>query len=243
MSEKKIRSMSSKGGGVNISEIFLFQTLADLKYPIKNIFIIGNAFGFSTILLSLMFPQAKVIAIDAGCEGKDNMKGIELTNTICKKHNLDAAVEYGFSPQNTKEVIQKHFGSNKIDLCFIDGLHTNEQLLLDFEESQKYCHTDTLYFMHDVINWKMQEAFQKIQEKIATTHKSDILWRTQSGMALSVPKDNKSLLFYMQCFTEHKSNIDKVREYAKKDKQTSRKIARLLPRRLVEIIKKVVNKT
>lgn len=217
--------------------------MADLQVQINNIFIIGNAFGFSTILLSLIFPHAKVVSIDAGCEGKDNMRGIELTNIICKKHSLNAIVEYGFSPQNTQEIINKHFGENKIDLCFIDGLHTNEQLLLDFEESQKYCHSNTLYFMHDVINWKMQESFQKIKQLIAPTHISSILWRTQSGMVLSIPKDNLELLFYLNCFTENQSNIDKIGEYAKKESQISRKIARLLPTKIRQIIKKVIRQT
>ncbi len=103
----------------------MLEGLSNVYQP-KNIFIIGNAFGWSMVVMSLAFPNAKIVALDAGVEGKDNMLGVELTNKIANSENLNCCVEYGYSPRDTKKVVNKHFGSEKIDFVFIDGLHTNE---------------------------------------------------------------------------------------------------------------------
>lgn len=173
-------------GGISPVEVYLLESLSH-EYNPQNIFIIGNAFGWSTIIMALCFPNAKIVAIDAGIEGKNNIQGIELTNSIAKKEGFNIIVEYGFSPQDTKEVIEKHFGNKKIDLVFIDGLHTNEQVLKDFYGVIDFCHQETLFLFHDVINWKMERAFAEIKNYL-TNYNSMLLYRTTSGMAVSIPK-------------------------------------------------------
>lgn len=229
----------STGGGIHITEIYFLESLASLHPNISNIYIVGNAFGFSTIILSLLFPYAKVVAIDAGIEGEDNMQGIELTNHICEKNKLNASVFYGFSPQNNKTIIDQAFPNQKLDLVFIDGLHTNKQLLLDFESIQKFCHKETIYIMHDIINWNMQDSFKKIKVSLPT-HCSNILYRTQSGMGFCVPKQSKKLIFLLHAFSVSQEHIKHLEQIAKKQTGFLYRIKLLVPNPVKKVVKKLL---
>jgi predicted O-methyltransferase YrrM len=228
------------GGGISPVEVYLLESLSSV-YKSKNIFIIGNAFGWSTIVMALCFPNAKIVAIDAGIEGKDNMFGIELTNHIAKYENLNCIVEYGFSPQNTKEVIDKHFKDQKLDLVFIDGLHTNRQLLKDFYGVVDFCYEKTIFLFHDVINWKMKKAFLRIKNYLKQ-HDSMLLYRTTSGMGVSIPKDiHQSIKDVFLCFTENEKYIDMLNQGLTIKAKLKSFIGRFLPKKLKEKIKKMIN--
>ncbi|WP_300917090.1 class I SAM-dependent methyltransferase, partial [Helicobacter japonicus] len=218
------------------NEVFMFETLANVEHNIHNIFIIGNAFGYSAVILSLLFPNAKVVCIDAGIDGADNMLGINLTNTIAKSHNLNISVEFGFSPKDTKTIIQKHFNT-PLNLVFIDGLHTNEQLLLDFEETQKYCNQDTIWVMHDVINYHMQDSFEKIKKTLANTHITKLLYRTQSGIGFAAPAHNHNVLNVLEAFSENDALIAHLSQIAKGYQDPLRIIKKLIPRPIKTFIK------
>ena len=75
------------GGGISPIEAYFLETLAESYNP-KNIFIVGNAFGWSTIIMALLWPKAKIVAIDSGIEGIDNFAWIELTNKIASVNIL-----------------------------------------------------------------------------------------------------------------------------------------------------------
>ncbi len=45
--------------------------------------------------------------------------------------------------------VQNYLGGNKLDVVFIDGLHTYEQSLRDVENSLKYINDDGIIIMHD----------------------------------------------------------------------------------------------
>ena len=212
--------------------------MKDVKPDVKSIFIIGNAFGYSTIFLSLLFQEAKVVAMDAGIEGEDNMLGISLTQSIIKKHRLNAAVEFAFSPKDNHSVVSKHF-STPIDLVFIDGLHTNEQLLLDFQGMQNYCDENTIWVMHDVINWHMQNAFAWIANCLSSTHISRILYRTQSGMGLAVPQHDQNAIELLEAFSEDDKIIT---DLIKTGRYYDRKYLRMLKRYTPNFIKKGIKK-
>jgi len=51
------------GGGISLSEITFFEALCEQLRPAR-IFIIGNAFGWSTLALGLINRAARVVAID-----------------------------------------------------------------------------------------------------------------------------------------------------------------------------------
>ena len=210
--------------------------------PLEKIFIIGNAFGWSTIVLALAFPSAKVVALDAGIEGEDNMVGIDLTNQIAKNEGLNVIVEYGYSPYDIPRVAEKYFGNNfSFDLIFIDGLHTNEQLLNDFFSVNEFCNSRTIFIYHDIINWKMEYAFNQIKKVLSETHDSFILWRTTSGMGVSCPKilnsEAKRIFYY---FTEKDEYIKRLQYLMTIEVRLRAVVAKILPRFIKNIIKRLV---
>ena len=179
-SSLKIRT----GGGIALGEVYLLEELCAVIQP-KRIFIIGNAFGWSTFAFALACPSARILALDAGIEGNDNMAGIDLTNQIARDQGYQVNCVHGFSPQDVPKTISAEF-QEQPDLIFIDGLHTDKQLKMDFEASHAAA-PNALYLYHDIVNFKMHAAFDKISTQLAPTHKSTILWRTYSGMGISIP--------------------------------------------------------
>jgi len=168
------------GGGISLQEIYFFECLFRSFKP-ENIFIIGNAFGWSTVLMALLNPNGQVVALDAGIEGDF---GIRLTNKIAEEEKLNIKVVKGFSPNNVSKTVAENF-STGIDFAFIDGLHTNVQQKLDFNAVFNLCHKNCIYVFHDVVNWKMMQSFQQIGA--VSGRNADVLYRTPSGMGILYP--------------------------------------------------------
>lgn len=174
------------GGGIALTEMFFFCLLCPRLAP-RHLLIIGNAFGLSSVLLALLNPTAKVVAIDAGVEGVDNDEGTVLTRRIAAEEGLDLEVVKGFSPMDVPRTVDHHL-DGRVDFVFIDGLHTNKQQLADLEACWPYGGSRCVYIFHDVLNYEMMESFSAICER----HKEmsgEILWRTPSGMGLLSPRD------------------------------------------------------
>ena len=120
-------------GGIMPIEVVFFEKLCSKIKP-SNILILGNAFGWSTLILSLINPQSKVVSIDP------NSQGNELTNQIATKLGLNncCAVD-GFSPQDVESIYTRFFSDDKEKpfLFFIDALHSNYHQSLDFNACYK----------------------------------------------------------------------------------------------------------
>ena len=110
----------------------------DLISP-QRILIIGNAFGWSTIALALMFPNAKTVAIDP------NIQGVNFTNDLIAKNNLSARAVAGRSPEDVAVVVRDHLGG-PADFSLIDAIHTNEAVTADFA-AVKSVATDQALFL------------------------------------------------------------------------------------------------
>jgi predicted O-methyltransferase YrrM len=172
----------STGAGITLPEVFFFQSLFEICHP-QNIFIVGNAFGWSTILLAICNPQARVVAIDSGIEGADAMAGINLTNEIIRQNSLNAEVIYGSSPGDVPQAAEKLAGP--MDFAFIDGLHTNQQQDADFKAVQAVAAPNCIYAFHDVVDWKTTESFYRIAR--TPNYVARIMLRTPSGMGILYP--------------------------------------------------------
>jgi len=146
-------------GGFTISDAFFFMQL-QRSYEAKAIFIVGNSFGLSTFVLSEIYPIALVDAIDAEVEGLEARRGTELTRQIAARYFPNVQVTVGFSPQN----IDLARRSAQYDLMFIDGYHSNEQMLLDFNGLLPYCADKCVIVFHDVGYAKMLAAWQTVQD-------------------------------------------------------------------------------
>jgi len=188
-----------KGGGISLAEICFFEALFE-NYKPNSLFIIGNAFGWSTLALAILNPSSKVVAIDM-CPRPAEREGIRVTNIIGEKVSADVVARIGTSPNDIEAIVTSEF-SDKLDFVFIDGGHTNEQLLQDFQESQKFASEQCVYVFHDVINFKMTDAFINITEN-NNNFLSSFLFRTPSGMAITYSKKlAKTISPVVHCFTE-----------------------------------------
>ncbi len=166
--ETKSGKMLRTGGGFHASDIELFLRISE-KFPVRSIFIVGNAFGYSTFCLSEIFKGAVVDAIDAEIEGKDNRRGSEITRAIAQKHYPNVRLIIGFSPQDTPkavhpDILKKLKG---YDLVFIDGKHTNGQMVKDFVGLIPFLSPRCVVAFHDVGLYKMHQGFKAVKKRPA----------------------------------------------------------------------------
>lgn len=203
-----------RGGGLAISELMFVNCITSIIEP-KNIFIIGNSFGWTTLALGLMCPASRVVAIDI-CPRPDEAYGIEITNKLGTQINAEIRAIKAKSPDNVPEVIKNNF-NDKIDLVLIDGGHTPEQQIADFEACKALADEKCIYFFHDVINFQMVDSFVEIANK--NDHLlSALLFRTPSGMAISYPKEYfEQLSATVHAFTENDQRVKALHLEGKKN--------------------------
>jgi Methyltransferase domain len=206
--KKDGHQLITRGGGISWHEIPCFELLSYCFTP-ERILVIGNSFGWSTLLVSLLWPNAQVVAMDIGVQPPADVAqkllaaiverlrgdeppldakptyGIELTNDLAAKHHLKAKAVLSESPQDVGWVVEKHLGGPP-DFVFIDGYHIPRQVLLDFDACSKVAAQNCVYLFHDVINFGLRDAFETCQRKSGLL--GGILWRTPSGMGLLYPQ-------------------------------------------------------
>jgi len=136
------------GKGISDSDAELFFRLRRGMPEHARAFVIGNAFGFSTILLGVLFSSGggSVDAIDAEMEGGCNKMGSYVTRRIALANHLDVKLTNGFSPHDVPAAMR----FAQYDLAFIDGQHTVPQLLADFAAVEPYMAEKAFIVLHDV---------------------------------------------------------------------------------------------
>ena len=174
----------SKGGGISLSEIAFFEAVFEHYHP-KNILVIGNSLGWSTLALGLINPAASIVAIDL-CPREAERRGIEVTNMLGKYLTANVLAVEGRSPDAIRPVAEEKL-EGLIDFVFIDGGHTNDQMLKDFDTCRAVADPNCVYVFHDVINFQMTQAFNFIAQENQDLI-SSLLYRTPSGMGISYPK-------------------------------------------------------
>jgi predicted O-methyltransferase YrrM len=173
-------SSMTEGLGIALQEVYLLESIASAYEP-ANILIIGNSLGWSTLALSLLLPDSRVVAMDAGID-ENSLNGIDLTNRMATRkglHNLRAIK--GMSPQDVTAIVTSEL-DGRVDFAFIDGLHTNEQIVLDFQAISVEAAKDAVYLFHDVHLWNLHEGIRRIESLTGRTSQS--LRATPSGMTL-----------------------------------------------------------
>lgn len=154
------------GFGFHDTDIELFLKISE-KLKAKSIFIIGNAFGYSTFILSEIFNDAAVDVIDAEVEGEDNKKGSELTRLIANKYYPNVRLTIGFSPQDLAKAVRPGLMQDLrgYELIFVDGLHTDEQQLKDFRGMIPFLSNQTVIVFHDVGLLNMRDSLRMIEKE------------------------------------------------------------------------------
>jgi hypothetical protein len=225
------RPINTGGGGVSWHEIPCFELLSYCFSP-ERILVIGNSFGWSTLLISSLWPSASVVAMDIGVQPPADAAqrllasiverlrgdepplspnptfGIELTNDLATRNHLKAKAVLAASPQDVGWVVEKHLG-NAPRFVFIDGSHTPSQVLLDFDACYRVAGQNCVYLFHDVINWGLRDAFEACQKKSGLD--GGILWRTPSGMGLLYPKEFVELRRVFRAFGDQETEMRSVK--------------------------------
>jgi hypothetical protein len=200
--------LDTGGGGVSLHEIPVFEYLSHVM-KFKSIFIVGNSFGWSTLLVSILWPEAQVVALDCGFfpsptalhrrfksflqklrnervwNVNDLDFGIKFTNDMAAQHKLNVRVIKGSSPGDVKQTVSTHL-AERPDFAFIDGRHTLPQVLMDYQAIKEVASVNCVYLFHDIINFKLEKSFAQIVDESGMEGR--ILWRTCSGMGILYPK-------------------------------------------------------
>jgi predicted O-methyltransferase YrrM len=148
---------------ISVSDILVFQWIAGIA-PWQRALIIGNSFGFSTLLIAGLCPGCDVDAIDAEIEGSENRLGSHLTREIAQKHFPGVHLTIGFSPQD----LPKACRFDAYEFIFIDGLHTNSQLIADFRAISGRREANSVVYLHDVGMAKMNSGWSTIKSQFLT---------------------------------------------------------------------------
>ena len=148
------------GGGALPYDLELFIRLADTMPHVTSIFGIGNAFGYSTLALALVFPSARIDVLDAEVEGRANAFGTNITRIIATSHNLNVHVHKGLSPWDIHKYVH-----TPVDIALIDGLHTNSQQNMDFISMFPHMKQSShVMILHDVQLGKLNDSLAMISE-------------------------------------------------------------------------------
>lgn len=178
--------------GISLQEVMFLEHFRDFISPCR-ILIIGNAHGWSTIALALIFPEARIVAIDP------DSTGVEFTNQLIAANGLAAKAVVSRSPADVTRVVNEHL-DGLVDLSLIDAIHENEAIKADFAAVKNVANDDACYLFHDVINWNMIGGFKEL----LATHQLQgmVFTRTTSGMALAHRNLSPEFSEYLNCFTD-----------------------------------------
>ena len=161
------------GAGIADSDVELFLRLRTLAFLTKgggsvpvHAFVIGNSFGFSALLLGLLFAKSgpsgsgSVGSVDVLDEEPDacTRTGGWLTRQIARTQNLNVSLTRGTSPEDVPKATRRGTRTGRTyDLAFIDGGHSTSQLQKDFEAVKPFLAQRTLVVLHDVVLYGMYD--------------------------------------------------------------------------------------
>jgi hypothetical protein len=169
----------TNGLGIALQEIYFLECLFERLHP-RRLFVIGNSSGWSTLALALLNPSAKVLAIDAGFD-KNSLMGIDFTNRVAAEEALSARAVKGTSPGDVARIVHEH-EFTQIELAFIDGYHSVEQVEIDFDAVRPLAAPDCVYLFHDVHEFNLRQGLERIAAKSGLAW--DLLLGTPSGIAI-----------------------------------------------------------
>jgi hypothetical protein len=187
--------------GLALQEVMFVEHFREFISP-RRILIIGNAHGWSTIALALIFPDAKTIAIDP------DPVGVEFTNRLIAANNLPARAVVASSPEDVGKVVKEHL-EGSVDFGLIDAIHQNEAIKADFDAVRAVSTDDACYLFHDIINWNLADGLNELLTKHQLQGK--VFTRTASGMALGYSRISPEFLAYLNCFADVPGLFHKLR--------------------------------
>ncbi|HZL60601.1 MAG TPA: class I SAM-dependent methyltransferase [Stellaceae bacterium] len=196
--------------GIAVQEVYFLEHVLAAYHP-KRALIIGNSMGWSTLALGLLMPGGKVAALDMAPD-QAMRDGLALTNRIAERHQLPVRALQGISPQDVARIVDVELGGN-VDLAFIDGLHTSEQIVLDYRAVRDKAASDAVYLFHDVVFCDLHAGLAEIGRIAGMT--PQLLLGTPSGMAIMYDsKRHPELARMVAAFVPPDSALAVVRQAA-----------------------------
>jgi predicted O-methyltransferase YrrM len=128
---------------------------------------LGTSIGISTLYIALANPAARIFSIE-GCTSKSeqaaiNFNTLQVTNVKQHIGRFDIVLP---------DLIEQ---AGKLDFAFIDGNHTYDATLANFEALLTIAHNDTI-FVFDDIHWSagMEKAWNEIADHKHVTVSIDL---------------------------------------------------------------------
>ncbi|MBF0605426.1 MAG: class I SAM-dependent methyltransferase [Nitrospirae bacterium] len=179
--------------GFSLQEIQFIEGFSEFLAP-ETILVIGNAHGWSTVALALIFPHANVVAIDT------RQEGITFTNTLARKNRLNIIAVQGRSPDDVQTIFTNHC-TTPLDLIVIDADHHIDSIVKDFFAVQSLMKDDGILLFHDIIDHGLMPGFLDIL-KNSKMH-GRLLTRTSSGIGIAFRQIQEDFLSYINCFNDN----------------------------------------
>jgi predicted O-methyltransferase YrrM len=173
------------GLGISLQDLYFFECLFERFRP-RTCFVIGNSWGWSSIAISLIIPNSKVVAIDNAIEPQF-AEGLNFTNQVAAEEGLNLVAVQASSPHDVPDIIKSKFVT-PIDFVFVDGHHTKEQVFLDFNATWPFSTRNTIFIFHDAIDWKLIDGIERASQVSGMPH--FLLDGTTSGMAIMFDKSS-----------------------------------------------------
>lgn len=167
------------GLGIALSEVYFLECFGQVR-PAESIFVVGNSFGWSTLVLALANPGSHVLAIDAGYD-ENSLPGLDLTNRLATRLGVDVVAQRGVSPQDVAAAVQEHFAAG-IDLAFIDGYHGADQIVADWRAVRPFLRPGGVALFHDIVFVDLLEGYERVLHE--SGWHGAILHATASGMGM-----------------------------------------------------------
>ncbi len=165
--------------GIAMQEVYFLEHVLAAYTPARAL-IIGNSMGWSTLALGLLMRRGKVVAMDVASDPAMR-EGLALTNRIAARHNLPVRAVQGTSPQDVAAIVDAEIGGS-VDFAFIDGLHSNDQVVRDYLAVHAKAAPDAVYLFHDVVFCDLHAGMTEIGKLAGCPPK--LLLGTPSGMAI-----------------------------------------------------------
>ena len=169
------------GGALLNIDVELFLRLRPLLPPATKTFIIGNAWGFSTLLLASMFGPVDALDAEAG---NCSFFGTAITRKLVEEKGLDVQLTVGASPAAVPDALR----FPRYDLAFIDGLHTDDQVLADFEAVLPFLSPSCVVVLHDVVAFGMQQGVAEILDRYRDfqyVHFASLRFQNRHGVGIA----------------------------------------------------------
>lgn len=173
--------LASSGLGIALQEVYFFECLM-AALDARPVYVIGNSMGFSTLAIALAAPVARVVAIDTGWDAQ-SLEGLDVTRKIVAREGLNVAVLQGASPDDVARTAHEGAPGTPFGCVFIDGYHSNEQVVKDFAAVKAVSAPDAVYVFHDVRDGGLEPGLDVIaQQNPGFTYR--LLEATPSGIAV-----------------------------------------------------------